>query len=145
MGVHEPLTEGAIIHQGFKDQVEQKVDGWYKTGFIWKPNKDLLPDNKEGSISVFHMPHKPVIRQNAWSKKVKIAYDASARATPTNLSLNDCLETGPALLNLLWSILIRSRFCAIVLCWNIEKAFLQIAIKKKIKMCFDSIGFTTEI
>ena len=51
MGVHEYLIEGAIIHQEFKDQLEQKVDGWYKTGFIWKPNKDLLPDKKEGSIA----------------------------------------------------------------------------------------------
>ena len=51
LGVQEPLAEGAIIHQEFKDQLEQKADGRYETGFIWKPNKDLLPDNKEGSIA----------------------------------------------------------------------------------------------
>ena len=51
LGVHEPLTEGAIIHQEFKDQLEQKVDGRYETGFIWKPNKDLLTGNKEESIA----------------------------------------------------------------------------------------------
>ena len=77
------------------------------------------------------MPHKHVIRQNAESTKVRIVYDASARATPTSLSLNDCLETGPALQNLLWSILIRSRFQPIVLCEDIKKAFLQITIKKE--------------
>ena len=49
--VQEPLAEGAIIHQEFKDQLEEKVDGRYETGFISKPNKDLLPDNKEGSIA----------------------------------------------------------------------------------------------
>ena len=51
LGVHKPLTERAIIHQEFKDQLEQKVDGRHETGFIWKPNKDLLPENKEGSIT----------------------------------------------------------------------------------------------
>ena len=38
--------------------------------------------------------HKPVIRQNAESTKVRIVYDTSARATPTNVSLNGCLKTG---------------------------------------------------
>ena len=125
------------------------MDGQYETGIIWKPNKDLLPENKDGSIArlkvlrrrllrdpklfdtyediihqqfeegftekveptesdkkVFYMPHKPVIRQNAESKKVRVVYDASARAKPASLSLNDCLETGPALQNGLRSILI---------------------------------------
>ena len=125
------------------------MDGQYETGIIWNPNKDLLPDNKDGSIArlkvlrrrllrdpklldtyediihqqveegitekvgptesdkkVFYMPHKPVIRQNAESKKVRVVYDASARAKPASLSLNDCLETGPALQNGLRSILI---------------------------------------
>ena len=62
MGVHEPLTEGAISHQGFKDQLEQKVDGWYKTGFIWKPNKDLLLDNKEGSIARLKALRRKLLR-----------------------------------------------------------------------------------
>ena len=51
LGVPKSLTEEAIIHQEFKDQLEQKVDERYETGFIWKPNTDLLPDNKEGSIA----------------------------------------------------------------------------------------------
>ena len=34
LGVHKPLTERAIIHQEFKDQLEQKVDGRYETGFM---------------------------------------------------------------------------------------------------------------
>lgn len=172
-GVCESLPEGALIHQEFKDQLEQKKDGQYETGIIWKPNKDLLPDNKDGSIArlkvlrrrllrdpklfdtyediihqqveegiiekvestesdkkVFYMPHKPVIRQNAESKKVRILYDASAKAKPTILSLNDCLETGSALQNGLRSILIWSRLQPMVLCGDIERAFFQIAIKK---------------
>ena len=60
----------------------------------------------ESDKKVFYMPHTPVIRQNAESTKVRIVYDTSARATPTNLSLNEKLETGPAFQNILRSILI---------------------------------------
>ena len=44
--------------------------------------------------------------------------------------LNECLETRPPLQNLIWDILTRSRFRPILLCGDIEKAFLQILIRK---------------
>ena len=40
------------------------------------------------------------------------------------------METGPPLQNSLWDILIRSRFRPILLCGDIEKAFLQIRIRE---------------
>ena len=43
--------------------------------------------------------------------------------------MNDCLETGPALQNSLWSVLIRTRFKPIALHGDLQKAFLQIRIK----------------
>ena len=43
--------------------------------------------------------------------------------------MNGYLETGPALQNLLWSVLIRTRFKPIALCGDLQKAFLQIRIK----------------
>ena len=48
--------------------------------------------------------------ENAESTKLGIVYDASARENSRSFSLNDCLETGPALQNLLQSVLIRTRF-----------------------------------
>lgn len=83
------------------------------------------PDGKE-----FYIPHKPVIRENAESTKMRIVYDASARSNVTSPSLNDCLETGPALQNLLWSVLIRNRFMPVALLGDIKQAFLQVHIKK---------------
>ena len=44
--------------------------------------------------------------------------------------MNEYLETGPLLQNLLWDILIISRFRPILLCRDIEKAFLQIKIRE---------------
>ena len=49
----------------------------------------------------FYIPRKPVIRETAESTKMRIVYDASARANEKSLSLNDCLETGPPLQNLM--------------------------------------------
>ena len=57
----------------------------------------------------FYIPHKPVVRENAESTKMRIVYDASARAHPTAPSLNDCLNAGPPLQNKLWDVLVRQR------------------------------------
>ena len=47
----------------------------------------------------FYIPHKAVIRETVESTKIRIVYDASARANEKAPSLNDCLETGPPLQN----------------------------------------------
>ena len=77
----------------------------------------------------FYLPHKAVIRENRESTKLRIVYNASARGNTQSNSLNESLETGPALQNLLWSILIRTRFKPIALCGDLQKDFLQIRIK----------------
>ena len=74
------------------------------------------------------MPHKAVVRETAQTTKVRIVYDTSATISSKNVSLNECLETGPPLQNLIWGILTRSRFRSILLWGDIEKVFLQIVI-----------------
>ena len=91
------------------------------------------------------MPHEPVIRQNAESTKVRIVYDASVRATPTRLSLNDCLETSPVLQNLLWVSLFDQDSDQLCYVGTLKKFYSKLLSKKKIKMCFDFIGLITEI
>ena len=56
----------------------------------------------------FYIPHKPVVREAAESTKLRIVFDASARSNERSPSLNDCLEMGPPLQNLLWDILVRN-------------------------------------
>ena len=79
----------------------------------------------------FYIPHKPVIRHNAASTKLRVVYDASARASPNAPSLNECLNPGPALQNKLWDVLVRQRFFAVAIFGDIQKAFLQIRIKEQ--------------
>ena len=89
-------------------------------------------ENQSGNLKKFFLPHRPVIRQNAESTKLRVVYVASAKSKP-RYSLNDCLEKGPSLRNKLWDILLRTRFRPVILCADIEKAFLQTRIKKKEK------------
>ena len=85
---------------------------------------EIADGNKE-----FYLPHKPVYREDADTTKVRVVYDVSAKPTKDSPSLNDCLETGPKLQNLLWDILVRNQFKPICLCADIQKAFLQIRIR----------------
>ena len=56
----------------------------------------------------FYIPHKLVVRETAQSTKLRIVYDASARAHDNTPSLNDCLHAGPPLQNQLWAVLVHT-------------------------------------
>ena len=91
----------------------------------------VTPDaNKE-----FYLPHKLVFREGAETTKL-IVYDASAKSSRESLSLNECLEKGPPLQNLLWNILIRNRFKPFAITADIQKAFLQIRIRESDRDAF---------
>ena len=79
----------------------------------------------------YYIPHKLVIRENAESTKMRIVYDASAKSNCSSPLLSECLETGPALQNPLWSVLVRNRFFPVALCGDIKQAFLQVRIKEE--------------
>ena len=74
------------------------------------------------------------INNSSESTKLRVVYDASAKSG-SGLSLNDCLESGPLLQNKFWDILIRTRFRPVVICEDIEKAFLQIKIRENETDC----------
>ena len=96
---------------------------------------EKAPDDIKGKE--FYLPHKSVVKENAETTKVRIVYDASAK--PEGFpSLNECLETGPPLQNLLWKILVRIRMRPVVITGDMKQAFLQISIKEEEMHC----GFT---
>ena len=99
-----------------QDQLEQ--------GIVERVNNDAV--GKE-----FYIPHKPVVRESAETTKTRIVYDASARANPKVPSLNDCLETGPPLQNLLWNVLVRNRFHPVAVTGDLKQAFLQVRIREE--------------
>ena len=79
---------------------------------------------------VFYMPHRPVVRESSLTTKVRPVFDCSAKGY-NNVSLNDCLETGPCLLSNLTEILIRFRRWRVAIIADIEKAFLQIEVNEQ--------------
>ena len=113
-----------LERNGTYEQYDEIIQDQLKQGVIETapPN----PTKKE-----FYIPHKGVAKQDAESTKLRIMYDASAKESNTQPSLNDCLNPGPTLQNLLWSILIRARFLPILLTGDLKKAFLQIRIKEE--------------
>jgi len=98
----------------------------------------IQPAQADVTGKEFYFPHKGIVRQSAETTKLHIVYDASARESNAQPSLNDCLNPGPPLQNLLWSILVRSRFYPILLTGDLEKAFLQVRIKAEER---DSLRF----
>ena len=73
------------------------------------------------SDKVYYLPHRPVICESAKSTKLRTVYDASAKAIKSNVSVNECIETGPPLQNSLYDILARSRMKPIILHGDIQK------------------------
>ena len=73
-----------------------------------------------------YLPHHPVIRNDKLTTKVRIVYDASAKATGP--SLNDCLYAGPSLISDIPDVLIRFRYHQVALAADIEKAFLMVKV-----------------
>ena len=78
----------------------------------------------------FYIPHKPVIREEAASTKVRVVYDASAKPHPDALSLNDCLYPGPPLQIKLWNVVVRPRIHPVAVVGDLKKAFLQVRIRE---------------
>ena len=86
--------------------------------------------NNEATGKVFYLPHKEVVRESAQSTKLRVVYDASAKASPASPSLNECLYAGPTLQNKHWEILVRARSFPVEITGDMEKAFLQIRVKE---------------
>ena len=75
---------------------------------------------------VFYMPHKPVVRKQATTTKVRMVHDASSKLE--DVSLTQCLYIGPNLQPLLFDILARMRIHPIWIIGDVKQAFLQISI-----------------
>lgn len=88
------------VNEDYIDIVEKQLE----SGVI-----ETAPEELTGK-RVHYMPHKPVVREDATSAKVRMVFDASAKPNPTTNSVTDCMFTGPPLQPLLWDILITSTY-----------------------------------
>ena len=72
-----------------------------------------------------------VSKSDKETTKLRIVFDASAKASKTLLSLNDCLEKGLNGIPHIFNLLLNFRCHPVGLTADIEKAFHQIAIDPK--------------
>ncbi len=81
---------------------------------------------KVGLGEVSYLPHREVLRPDKETTKIRVVFDASAKNKGP--SLNECIDSGPSLLPLLYDILLRFRWNNICLIGDIEAASLNIAV-----------------
>lgn len=108
-------------------QYDTVIRNYLEEGFA-----ERVPETEVNDTSdrVYYMPHRAVFRPDSTTTKVRIVFDASAKA-PGCLSLNDTLSTGPNLHPDLLQLILNFRRHAIAITADIEKAFLQVVIKEE--------------
>lgn len=111
--------------QGTIERYDQVVQDQIKTGIVERVSGPATGQHE------LYIPHKAVVRDTAETTKLRVVYDASARAYSGAPSLNECLNPGPPLQNKLWSVLVRSRFHPVAVTGDIKQAFLQVRIKEQ--------------
>ena len=97
--------------------------GWLAEGII-----EVFPGDEINNIG-HYLPHRSVVKTHG-TTKIRPVFDASAskKGSP---SLNQCLEKGPNLIELVPTSINRFREGEIGVVSDIKKAFLQISIDKK--------------
>ena len=75
-----------------------------------------------------YLPHPEVIKEDRTTTKTRIVYDGSAKLR-NSVSLNNCLYSGPSLVQLLYDVLLRFSIFPIAITADIARAFLNIPLR----------------
>ena len=102
----------------FKEYEQNKI--------IEKVPFDEVP-KKPGQVH--YLPHRPVLREDKETTKIRAVFDASCALDGP--SLNDCLYSRPNLLLKIFDILLRFRFNFIAILADIKQAFLNVENSKE--------------
>ncbi|GFY48661.1 putative RNA-directed DNA polymerase from transposon X-element [Trichonephila inaurata madagascariensis] len=108
---------------------EQNQLNDYEVVFRQWEDQQIIEKVPETEIDNFryYLPRRPVIKQASQTMKIRLVFDASAR-DKNQSSLNDCLNRGPNLIELIPDIIDKFRLYPIGLSSDIKKAFLQLCI-----------------
>lgn len=113
-----------LLSNNLYDDYEKILLQWLDEGII-----EDVPVSEVGFPGNY-LPHRPVIKESSSTTPIRPVFDASARMKG-HPSLNQCLQSGPNLIELIPDILLRFREKKIGVVADIKKAFLQISICKE--------------
>ena len=130
---NEPVAKGrtqSMIRRLAQDPKKLKtyaqiIADQEQRGFIEK-----VPKTYENRNKLHYLPHHAVLKDSA-TTPLRVVLDCSCQPNKDRPSLNDCLATGPPLLNDLTAILVRFRRYRYAVTADIEKAFLHIILDEK--------------
>ncbi|XP_037528988.1 uncharacterized protein LOC119406321 [Rhipicephalus sanguineus] len=132
--LHKLLTRLAK-QKGLLQTYDDTIREYVRAG-----HAEIVDDVPPEPDKLYYMPHKEVIREQALTTKVRVVFDASSHDKGCK-SLNECLEKGDNLYQDLGKILLRFRTHPIAVIADIEKAFLQISIRKEDRDAFRFLWF----
>ena len=112
----QTLTKRLVEENLYEDYQKVFFD-WEAAGII-----EEVPDSGDG----YFLPHRHVVKDSG-TTRIRPVFDASANSK-SGPSLNQCLETGPNLIELIPNLLIRFRKHEIGVSADIKQAFLQISV-----------------
>ncbi|GBO35440.1 hypothetical protein AVEN_98825-1, partial [Araneus ventricosus] len=118
------VTTEKLLSGNLYDKYENVFQEWLDEGIIEEvpPNEVVLYGN--------YLPHRPVIKESSSTTPIRPVFDASAKLQGQP-SLNQCLQCGPNLIELIPDILARFRVKKFGATADIRKAFLQISVSKE--------------
>lgn len=112
-----------LATQNLLEDYDSVFKEWLTEGII-----ERVPDGELDNFA-HYLPHRPVVKENG-TTKIRSVFDASA-CKKGHPSLNQCLERGPNLIELVPSSLNRFREQEIDVISDIKKTFLQIIVNRR--------------
>ena len=135
---HEPLPDNFGVCEGRLKSLKNRLiakgilNGYDDIFLEYLENGviERVPLNEIAMESgrVHYLPHRPVLREDKETTKIRAVFDASCKVNGP--SLIECLYSGPNLIAKIFDILLRFRFNKIGILADITQAFLNIAIDK---------------
>ncbi|UYV78566.1 hypothetical protein LAZ67_16002013 [Cordylochernes scorpioides] len=120
-----------------------RLEDYSKIFKEWEQENIIERIHDDNKTIGHYLPHRPVFKETNKTTPIRPVYDASCRIVK-GMSLNDCLETGPNLLEHIPNVLIRFRENKIGISADIRKAFQMIEVnpedRKYLKYIWRNIG-----
>ncbi|XP_062704099.1 uncharacterized protein LOC134286498 [Aedes albopictus] len=90
--------------------------------------QEIIEDCDAPSRPRYYMPHHAELRPSSSSTKLRVVFDASAKASPSDVALNQALLVGATVQNDIFVILVRFRKHFVVFTADISKMYRQIKV-----------------